>query len=837
MDKQQLIKKNQGGGYQDIYPKTFIDAIRDKESGMSLSDILNGFNMYFLPYVGSPESTRLLVPKLLRRQGLWITYVKYDKTVVTEWYAGEDISDKAWKNSSNWRIGNNNLVGDITISSDGNWVVNGENTGVKAQGEPGITPLLQIQDNKLQVSYTKGTTWNTISDYIAAWFRISATSATTAGDKICYLQISRDEGKTWSNLGEPFTNSLHIKGYVSSTGSLPSNAINGDIYGVGPTYDTSDSEHTNPIYNLYVKTSSGWVDNGKFTSIAAGVVQDLGESETEVVSQKAITNRFKSLECPINSNKVLLSLTPIILYSKAYDSTTGILTTFDELDCTELIEVQDYKNLLCVEINKLWYELACFNKNKEFIGYISSSSSKVLLKDTKYFSVSFLKETNIDYFTLKISLYSTESSIKGTYSYSIGFSPNIIKDVAYDSKTGELSDFPLLDCTEFIEVPNGVSFVNLNEGPLYEIACFDKNFTFLGASGNQRADLRIGSLLKNTKYFSISFLKENNIDYTTLKLSYNDFTYRLFSSIGVTPGVMKTYAYNIENGYLQKFDLLDCTPLIEIPDDMKNRELTFSCNKEYYKITCLDDEYNITGAVTSPANSIPLGSKYFSVSFLKEKSIDYNSLMISLKSPSETTNGLIIPVGKAGKKYYLFGDSITYWDSRESWYNPEVYMVAYPSYIRDVLGAEIINKGVAGDTSNAITTRLLSTDLSDAYAVTYMAGSNDIQQNVPVGELGTLDTSTYIGNLEKGLQYVLQNYPQVKFYFISPPYFKDHDITPYCEAMQKVAEAYAIPIIRWDLIGGINKINTDYYTVEGLHPNNLGHKLFADKLIPFLQMY
>lgn len=102
MDKQQLIKKNQSGGYQDIYPKTFIDAIRDKESGMSLSDILNGFNMYFLPYVGSPESTRLLVPKLLRRQGLWITYVKYDKTVITEWYAGEDISDKAWKNSSNW---------------------------------------------------------------------------------------------------------------------------------------------------------------------------------------------------------------------------------------------------------------------------------------------------------------------------------------------------------------------------------------------------------------------------------------------------------------------------------------------------------------------------------------------------------------------------------------------------------------------------------------------------------------------------------------------------------------------------------------------------------------
>lgn len=193
MDRQQLIKKNQSGGYQDIYPKTFIDAIRDKESGMSLSDILNGFNMYFLPYVGNPESTRLLVPKLLRRQGLWITYVKYDKTVVTEWYAGEDISDTAWKNSSNWRIGNNNLVGDITISSDGNWVVNGENTGVKAQGEPGITPLLRIYDNKLQVSYTNGTTYTTINDTpIYTQFKVVNNK----------LQMSTTLGKSWIDVSD-----------------------------------------------------------------------------------------------------------------------------------------------------------------------------------------------------------------------------------------------------------------------------------------------------------------------------------------------------------------------------------------------------------------------------------------------------------------------------------------------------------------------------------------------------------------------------------------------------------------------------------------------------------
>lgn len=102
-DIQQLIKKNsQEGRYEDIFPKTFIDAVEDRESGNSLTEILSGFNMYFLSYIGSRELTRLQVPLFLRKTGLWITYVLYDKTVVTEWYAGEDISDKAWKNSSNW---------------------------------------------------------------------------------------------------------------------------------------------------------------------------------------------------------------------------------------------------------------------------------------------------------------------------------------------------------------------------------------------------------------------------------------------------------------------------------------------------------------------------------------------------------------------------------------------------------------------------------------------------------------------------------------------------------------------------------------------------------------
>lgn len=354
-DIQQLIKKNsQEGRYEDIFPKTFIDAVLDKESGVTLTDILAMFNMLFLSYNGSRSQTRLQVPSSLRREGLWVTYVLYDKTVVTEWYSAEAIDDTTFGDSANWRDGSNALVGDISISSDGYRVINGEVTNIKAQGEAGITPILRVgSNNHLQVSYTNGSTyvdvspnpvftqfrvsnnklqqstdlgeswsniseelaykfresgnkiqmskdlgntWEDVSDYIAAWFRFTGTTGSSQADNVGKIQISRDNGATWSDLSGEFTNSLHIKGYVATVGALPSTAVQGDIYGVGPTYDPSDTEQTNPIYQLYVKDSTGWVNNGRFTSIAAGVVQTTGTSTTEVMSQDAVTRELTDLE-------------------------------------------------------------------------------------------------------------------------------------------------------------------------------------------------------------------------------------------------------------------------------------------------------------------------------------------------------------------------------------------------------------------------------------------------------------------------------------------------------------------------------------------------------------
>lgn len=309
-NSQQLIKKDKSY----VFPKTFLDAIRSKETGQTLTEILQGFNMYFLPYNGNTSATRCSVPMILRKKGLWITYVKYDGNVYTEWYAASDIDDKSWGDSSNWRIGNNTLVGDITISANGNWVINGTETEFKAVGEKGNTPLIRVANNRLQVSYDLGDTYKNVTENpVYTKFRWLATTGDTQDNIVGRIQASIDEGKTWTNMSNDFINNLHISKYIGANESLPTSGIaEGTIYAKGPTYAVEDTSNSNPIYRMWVYAWKGdtlaWQDNGEFMSISAGVVQETGDSETEVMSQAAVSRELSKLQAKIQELQNMIQL-------------------------------------------------------------------------------------------------------------------------------------------------------------------------------------------------------------------------------------------------------------------------------------------------------------------------------------------------------------------------------------------------------------------------------------------------------------------------------------------------------------------------------------------------
>lgn len=39
------------------------------------------------------------------------------------------------------------MRGSITVSAEGNWIINGEDTGVKAEGKDGVTPIIGANGN------------------------------------------------------------------------------------------------------------------------------------------------------------------------------------------------------------------------------------------------------------------------------------------------------------------------------------------------------------------------------------------------------------------------------------------------------------------------------------------------------------------------------------------------------------------------------------------------------------------------------------------------------------------------------------------------------------------
>ena len=352
---QQLVKKGANGRIENVNPRSWIEAIKDKNTGQTLVEILQGFNMYFLPYNGNTSATRCLVPTSLRKKGLWITYVKYDGNVYTEWYGANEIDDTSWGDSSNWRIGNNTLVGDITISANGNWVINGTETEFKAIGEKGNTPLLRVANNRLQVSYDIGDTYIDVTNNpVYTKFRWLGTTGDTQANNVGRIQASVDEGKTWTNMSNDFTNNLHISRYIGGNESLPTSGIaEGTIYAKGPYYNEGDTLNDNPIYRLWVYAWKGntlaWQDNGEFTSIAAGVVQEAGNSETEVMSQKAVTNKFIELESEVKDMEVL---TVNSIKDGFINRHTGELT-FNFIEGHELYEfvVKDKDILLIEEVN------------------------------------------------------------------------------------------------------------------------------------------------------------------------------------------------------------------------------------------------------------------------------------------------------------------------------------------------------------------------------------------------------------------------------------------------------------------------------------------------------
>ncbi len=188
----------------------------------------------------------------------------------------------------------------------------------------------------------------------------------------------------------------------------------------------------------------------------------------------------------------------------------------------------------------------------------------------------------------------------------------------------------------------------------------------------------------------------------------------------------------------------------------------------------------------------------------------------------------------------------------------------YVNIVGTTLGCEVRNYGVSGtrfarqktlsesaayDYDFQMRMEVMFAMDGDADKVFVFGGTNDFDHgDVAIGDTDSRDPYTFCGGLNTIIEYLLGRYGREKICFLLPTPRFNQDKIPlrkqgigapldvYVKIMKDRLELYKIDYI--DLFHGclpVPQTDTgDEYTIDGLHPNDNGHRFIADKILKYL---
>ena len=208
------------------------------------------------------------------------------------------------------------------------------------------------------------------------------------------------------------------------------------------------------------------------------------------------------------------------------------------------------------------------------------------------------------------------------------------------------------------------------------------------------------------------------------------------------------------------------------------------------------------------------------------------------------------------KRIVTFGDSVTWYDGNQYGTNTKesgTTVKGYQSYMREELGATVINQGVSGNTMQQISTRIKAYDFTAVDACTIMGGTNNYRDQeegslgsvLPLGS--TFDENTFTGSLQSSIEYILTSKPDIKLFILSPIkgwYASESERTPMTteipDIIFELAELYGLPVCDLYRESGINELTESAYIVDStavsmrFHPSTKGYKRMSEVINPFL---
>ena len=188
---------------------------------------------------------------------------------------------------------------------------------------------------------------------------------------------------------------------------------------------------------------------------------------------------------------------------------------------------------------------------------------------------------------------------------------------------------------------------------------------------------------------------------------------------------------------------------------------------------------------------------------------------------------------KKGGLYLAIGDSITWTIPSET--NPNggnLYASRVRNAIQTTYGTPVkhINKGIGGSVAAGVVINLPWCSRLVPDLVTIGLGMNDCAG-------GSTTTASYKADLEKVIDKLRVQNPDVHIILCTPSQTSDANRTPYIQsfrdAMIEVATSKNTGLARFDLAYTSGEVST--YCPDGVHPNSAGHGKLFDVLWPEVQ--
>ncbi|MDO4607639.1 MAG: SGNH/GDSL hydrolase family protein [Clostridia bacterium] len=210
-----------------------------------------------------------------------------------------------------------------------------------------------------------------------------------------------------------------------------------------------------------------------------------------------------------------------------------------------------------------------------------------------------------------------------------------------------------------------------------------------------------------------------------------------------------------------------------------------------------------------------------------------------------------------GLKINFLGDSITYGAGASTLDNNYVNLIAREGAICQNYGIGGTRIAIQKDKKedhdyNDFNSRLDKMD-TQADVVFVFGGTNDYGHgDAPIGDFADRTPDTFYGALHSLYTGLLTKYVNSKIVIITPLHRRDeqvvrtdaygreytHTLKPFVDAIREVAEYYSLPVLDLYANSGINPVvdavNQKYFA-DGLHPNDNGYRVIADKIISFIK--